>query len=307
MKKLTIQSIFDEDPEGGFPLRGDPYLWNILRARMHGWVDPSIASPDTKIEDVHDELDKIVMDMYKKTTGKKLEGEGGDLCKFIQKISYGMSAGFFERKWWIETALPMLHERIERLVGRCTSESNHPLCELLVISGDLLKRKEDAIVNPTNTNLASESGLSGAIFKAGGPRLLAACRGINKNEAGERCSVGEAVATIGGELPNGHVIHTVGPNCQRGVTDDAKDKLRSCYINCLQTAKELKIKSIAIPSIATGKYAFPVEEAAKIMAEILVRETYCAGLEKIVFCCPDAKALTAYRTACRELYKLYKK
>lgn len=84
MKKLTIQSIFDEDPEGGFPLRGDPYLWNILRARMHGWVDPSIASPDTKIEDVHDELDKIVMDMYKKTTGKKLEGEGGDLCKFIQ-------------------------------------------------------------------------------------------------------------------------------------------------------------------------------------------------------------------------------
>ena len=308
--KKQVQSIFDADPEGGFPLRGDPYLWNILRAKMRGWDKPTEVSPFAQIESQHEQLDSSLRFFYEKLTGKALDTDDGteeqyDKWQFLAEITGGMSGGCFDRNWWRGKGRRILHERLETLVGDCCEISRPRLCRLLVLKADLLKRREDAIVNPTNSQLLSENGLSGAIFKAGGEELVKACRSVPKDASGDRCSVGSAVVTSAGKLPNRYVIHTVGPNCQRGVTDSDRADLRDCYLKCISLAIGKGIETIAIPSIATGKNAFPLNEAAKLMAGVLVRQCFCAGLKKIVFCCSDDETVAAYRSACREEYKGY--
>ncbi len=127
--------------------------------------------------------------------------------------------------------------------------------------GDITKESVEAIVNAANSGLRGGGGVDGAIHRAGGPRIMEECRKIGS------CPPGQAVVTTGGNLAATYVIHTVGPIYRGGQKEEASI-LHNAYLNCLRLAKEKGIQSIAFPSISTGIYGYPIEEAAEIALRI---------------------------------------
>jgi len=153
---------------------------------------------------------------------------------------------------------------------------------------DITTLDVDAIVNAANTQLAPGGGVCGAIYRAAGVRLLAACL-----KAGP-CPVGEARLTPGFDLPARFVIHAVGPVWHGGDRNEAA-LLASAYRASLELARENAIASIAFPAISTGIYGYPLKEATAV-AVAAVREFSAApgSLQHVIFACFSDDALAAY-------------
>jgi len=166
-----------------------------------------------------------------------------------------------------------------------------------VIEADITTLTLDAIVNAANESLLGGGGVDGAIHRAAGPELLAACRALPEVSPGVRCPTGEARITPGFRLPARHVIHTVGP-IWRGGAERESELLESCYRASFHLAEQHAIESIAFPAISCGVYGYPIEDAVSIA----VREARCwraAGTapRHIVFCCFGDVLAAAYRRA----------
>ena len=132
-----------------------------------------------------------------------------------------------------------------------------------VIMMDITKIGElaDAIVNAANESLLGGGGVDGAIHLAAGPELLEECKTLHG------CKPGEAKVTKAYRLKNKYIIHAVGP---RYYSDPhPAQTLANCYLNSLKLADSLGLESIAFPSISTGVFLYPVEDAAKICAKVL--------------------------------------
>lgn len=127
---------------------------------------------------------------------------------------------------------------------------------LELVKGDITDQKTEAIVNAANKRLAPGGGVSGAIHSAAGPELHEESKQLGG------CETGEAKITQGYELPADHVIHTVGPVYSESEEDEGN--LRSSYRNSLKLAIENDINSIAFPSISTGIFDYPTDEAAEV-------------------------------------------
>jgi O-acetyl-ADP-ribose deacetylase (regulator of RNase III) len=104
--------------------------------------------------------------------------------------------------------------------------------------------------------------VDGAIHRAGGPAILAACRELRRTRYPEGLPTGQAVATTAGDLPARWVIHTVGPVYAK--SEDRSALLASCHTEALRVADELGARSVAFPAISTGVYGYPLEEAAPV-------------------------------------------
>lgn len=169
-----------------------------------------------------------------------------------------------------------------------------------VICGDITTLAYDIIVNAANSSLLGGGGVDGAIHRAGGSAILAACKKIRTTQG--TCPTGQAVITTAGNLPARFVIHTVGPVWQGG-TRGEPELLASCYRECLSLAVANNAQSIAFPSISTGVYRFPKEQACHIATET-VREFFCqrgtTTVQKVGFVCFDATSFTLYKTALKQ-------
>ena len=162
------------------------------------------------------------------------------------------------------------------------------MAELTAVQGDITKQKVDAIVNAANTSLLGGGGVDGAIHRAAGPELLAACRKL------DGCATGNAKATSGFGLPAKWVFHAVGPVWHGG--GHGEDKLLAgCYRRCLELAMQHDVKSIAFPAISTGVYSFPSERAACIALETVREHVDASGIEVVKFVCFDGKTLEIYK------------
>ncbi len=143
-----------------------------------------------------------------------------------------------------------------------------------------------AIVNAANAELRGGGGVDGAIHRAAGPELLAACARIGG------CRPGDAVATPGFALAAAHVIHTVGPVWSGGDRGE-DDTLASCYRRVLEVADELGAATIAIPAISTGVYGFPRPRAARLaVATLRATATAVTECTLVAF---DAETLALYQ------------
>jgi O-acetyl-ADP-ribose deacetylase (regulator of RNase III) len=144
---------------------------------------------------------------------------------------------------------------------------------LELVQGDITRELVDAIVNAANSGLRGGGGVDGAIHNAGGKAIEDECREIRERQGS--LPAGEAVVTSGGRLAARHVIHTVGPVWRGGGHGEA-EVLARCYRNSLQLAAERGLASVAFPSISTGVYGYPVQEAAAVALGAL-REALVAG------------------------------
>jgi O-acetyl-ADP-ribose deacetylase (regulator of RNase III) len=141
----------------------------------------------------------------------------------------------------------------------------YPLCErteLVLTRGDITRLEVDAIVNAANETLLGGGGVDGAIHRAAGPELLAACKGIEEVRTGVRCPTGEARITPGFRLAAQWVIHAVGPVYKSPAA--SAPLLESAYRSALELANEQALGSIALPAISCGVYGYPLDEAAAI-------------------------------------------
>jgi len=131
------------------------------------------------------------------------------------------------------------------------------------VEGDITNQDTEAIVNAANSGLRGGGGVDGAIHRAGGPKIMEECRRIGG------CPTGHAVITTGGRLKARYVIHAVGPVYHGGNKGEAED-LAGAYLTSLKIASEKGIKSVAFPSISTGAYGYPINEAARIAIKTVI-------------------------------------
>jgi O-acetyl-ADP-ribose deacetylase (regulator of RNase III) len=134
---------------------------------------------------------------------------------------------------------------------------------LELVQGDITDQDTDAIVNAANPGLAGGGGVDGAIHRAGGPEILEECRRLGG------CPPGEARITTGGRLKARYVIHAVGPVYYGGRSGEA-DRLASAYRHSLELATQHGLRSVAFPSISTGAYGYPVQQAAPIALRTII-------------------------------------
>ena len=163
------------------------------------------------------------------------------------------------------------------------------MANVIAMLADITTLDVDAIVNAANGSLLGGGGVDGAIHKAAGPGLLAACRALHG------CETGEAKITPGFNLPARFVIHTVGPVWHGGQNGEA-ELLANCYLNSLKLAEENEVKSIAFPSISTGVFGYPIEKAARIAVETVRSiDPDLKSVEEVIFCCFSRRALDVYQ------------
>ena len=127
---------------------------------------------------------------------------------------------------------------------------------IFITLGDITVLEVNAIVNAANPSLLGGGGVDGAIHRKAGIKLLEECKTLNG------ANPGDAKITHGYNLPAKWVIHTVGPIYKGTKKDEVI--LSRCYENSLSIARSYHLKTIAFPSISTGAYGYPIEEASKV-------------------------------------------
>jgi O-acetyl-ADP-ribose deacetylase (regulator of RNase III) len=139
--------------------------------------------------------------------------------------------------------------------------------EITLVRGDLTTQAVDAVVNAANRSLLGGGGVDGAIHRAGGPEVTAACRALRDGPLPDGLPTGDAVATTAGRLPARWVIHTVGPVWS--AEEDRSALLRDCYLNSLVVAADLAATTVAFPLISSGIFRWPKDDAvAQALAAI---------------------------------------
>lgn len=160
--------------------------------------------------------------------------------------------------------------------------------EIKLVLGDITRIKVEAIVNAANSSLLGGGGVDGAIHRAAGKQLLEECRQLNG------CRTGEAKLTKGYNLYADFIIHTVGPVWNGGGKGEV-DFLKSCYFNSLKIASRRGIKSMAYPCISTGRFRFPINQAAAIAVDSVRKYSEADdNIKEIYFVCYDKQNYNEY-------------
>jgi O-acetyl-ADP-ribose deacetylase (regulator of RNase III) len=168
---------------------------------------------------------------------------------------------------------------------------------LEIVQGDITQQDTEAIGNAANSALAGGGGVDGAIHRAGGPTLMSELRAKYKG-----CPTGSAVITGGGNLKAKYVIHAVGPRYSGSPKD--RELLSSAYRKSLELCTQNKISSMAFPSISTGIYGYPVEEASRVALKTVMDYLKDHPAIKLVqFVLFDSKTYSVYKEALQELIK----
>jgi O-acetyl-ADP-ribose deacetylase (regulator of RNase III) len=169
--------------------------------------------------------------------------------------------------------------------------------EIGLVKGDITAESVDAIVNAANSSLMGGGGVDGAIHRRGGPAILDECRRIRSTTLPQGLPPGRAVATTAGDLAARWVIHTVGPVFSKN--EDRSAILASCHTESLRLADELGARTVAFPAISTGVYGYPLDLAAPVALDAVMKAD--TGVEEVRFVLFDDAAFEAFDRALKEV------
>jgi len=172
--------------------------------------------------------------------------------------------------------------------------------KLSITRGDITRQATDAIVNAANSGLMGGGGVDGAIHRAGGPTILEECEQIIARQ--RRLPIGQAVMTAGGNLSAKYVIHTVGPVWGGGGKGEAT-LLASAYRESLKLAAANKLASVSFPSISTGVYGYPVNQAVWVALEAIISflRKSTTTVKEVVMVLFDSRTFDVYSEALKEI------
>ncbi|MCA9247081.1 MAG: O-acetyl-ADP-ribose deacetylase [Planctomycetales bacterium] len=167
-----------------------------------------------------------------------------------------------------------------------------------LVEGDITAQRVDAIVNAANSRLAGGGGVDGAIHRHGGPRIMQETDRLYP----DGCPTGSAVVTGAGNLAAKHVIHAVGPFWSGGRRGEA-ELLASAYRRCLELARENDCASIAFPSLSTGAYRYPIDQAARVaLGTVFDHLADAPAVQLVRFVLFSAGPFAAFAAALEELH-----
>lgn len=172
---------------------------------------------------------------------------------------------------------------------------------ITLVRGDITQEQVDAIVNAANSSLLGGGGVDGAIHKNGGPAILEECKVVRSELYPDGLPTGEAISTTAGLMPAKRVIHTVGPIWNGGDKNESS-LLANAYRNSLMQARHENLRTIAFPSISTGVYGYPINEASKIALKTVGSyiSTHKENFDEVRFVLFSDSDLEIYRTSVNE-------
>jgi O-acetyl-ADP-ribose deacetylase (regulator of RNase III) len=194
------------------------------------------------------------------------------------------------------------NHQVHRRVIAVRNEFEVGKATVRLVRGDITEMETDAIVNAANSSLMGGGGVDGAIHRKGGPKMLEECKKIRASEWSQGLPTGKVVITSAGNLKARHVIHTVGP-VWRGGNRGEPELLAQAYRNSLRLAVFKGLKTVAFPSISTGAYGYPVEDACRValeaVKEFLEKED---SLDEVVFVLFSESAFEVYADKAEEVF-----
>ena len=156
--------------------------------------------------------------------------------------------------------------------------------------------QDAALMNPHLTEIAYILDRSGSMQNM----REAAVAAFNNFVKTQLDVPGDARLTPAYRLPARYVIHAVGPVWRGGDSREA-ELLASCYRRLVELAAAHEISSLAIPSISTGIYGYPIAEAAAIAVRtVRARVPAAPRLHEVLFCCFSPGDLSIYRSLLAE-------
>ena len=149
-----------------------------------------------------------------------------------------------------------------------------------IIKSNILTLSADAIVNPANARLIDQpgdmafGGLHLSVITQMGQKGQDELWLMKQRLHGGIMAETQALVSSAGSMQNyKYVIHAVGPIWYDTVPEfeeECRMKLATCYRNILaEAAKRKDIKTINFPSISTGHFNFPIEQAAPIVTQVM--------------------------------------
>lgn len=174
--------------------------------------------------------------------------------------------------------------------------------QLYLWQGDITTLKVDAIVNAANSALLGcfaplHICIDNCIHTYAGIQLRLACNELMQKQGHEE-GTGLCKITPAFNLPSRYVLHTVGPIIYTSVGPREKLLLENCYKNCLETASQNQLESVAFYCISTGVFRFPQDLAAQIAVETVEKwltENPDSSVKKVVFNVFGNKDLEIYQ------------
>ncbi|KAF7696601.1 core histone macro-H2A.1 [Silurus meridionalis] len=164
--------------------------------------------------------------------------------------------------------------------------------KLQVVQADISSINSDAVVHPTNSTFHTGGEVGSALEKKGGKEFCEAVLELRKKNG--PLEVAGAAMTSGYGLPAKFVIHCNSPGWG---SDKCEELLDKTVKNCLALADEKKLKSVAFPSIGSGRNGFPKQMAAQLILKAINSyfvSTMSSSIKNVYFVLFDSESIGIY-------------